>query len=558
MSDSMKKQTFLHGTALLAMATAMVKIIGALYKIPLNMIIGPQGFGYFNTAYQIYNVLLMVSTAGLPVAMSRMISQASSIGDYGRVKKIYTVSKTIFLTLGLISAGLMFGFSGVLANLLGQPKAQPAIAILAPASFLICLMSTYRGFFQGQRNMIPTSVSQVLEAFIKLVVGIAAAVLLKFYTQSISLAAGGAIFGVTMSCLVSSFYLNHCYRKAVKIMPVAESSGSTKEIAKGLLAIAIPITIGSAGLQLLTTMETGIYMDQLFNNVESTMNAQQILQQLEIYGHDMTEALNHEESIRFIIDTQKGIYDMAITIFNMPCAFITPITISVIPAITAQISTGSAEEAKKTAESAARVTALIAMPCAIGLAVLAEPITALLGGYSGEMLALATQLMTILGVCIMFNATVLLTNAILQAHGHVNLPVVNMFVGGILKLVAIFILTGNPLIGIIGTPIGSILCYVTITVLNIITVRKVLTDPPAIVKNMLRGLIAALLMGGVAYGAWFGLKLIGITSRIILCGAPIAVGGLVYLVAAIALKAITREDCELLPKGDKIAKLLHL
>ena len=559
MSDSMKKQTFLHGTALLAMATAMVKIIGALYKIPLNQIIGVQGFGYFNTAYQIYNVLLMISTAGLPVAMSRMISQASSLGDYARVRKIYTVSRTIFLTLGLISAGLMFGFSGVLANLLGQPNAQPAIATLAPASFLICLMSTYRGFFQGQRNMIPTSVSQVLEAFIKLIVGIAAAILIKFYFNSIPLAAGGAIFGVTMSCLVSSFYLNHCYRKAQKLMPAAEGDGgSTKEIAKGLLAIAIPITIGSAGLQLLTTLETGIYMDRLFNNVDSTMNAQALLQQLELYGHDMTQALSREEAIQFVIDTQKGIYDMAITIFNMPCAFITPITISVIPAITAQISTEDLEGAKKTEESAVRVTALISMPCAIGLAVLAEPITALLGGYSGAMLELATPLMTILGVCIIFNAMVLLTNAIMQAHGHVNLPVINMFVGGFIKLAAIFILTGNPNIGIIGTPIGSILCYVTITVLNIITLRKVLPNPPAVLKNTVRGFAAAALMGVVAYGAWFGLKLIGITSRIILCGAPIAVGGIVYLVAAILFKAITRDDCELLPKGDKIAKLLHL
>ena len=558
MSDSMKKQTFLHGTALLALATAMVKVIGALYKLPLNQIIGVQGFGYFNTAYQIYNVLLMVSTAGLPVAMSRMISQASSVGDYGRMRRIYTVSRTIFLTLGVISAGLMFGFSGVLANALGQPNAQPAIATLAPASFLICLMSTYRGFFQGQRNMIPTSVSQVLEAFVKLIVGIAAALLIKFYTDSIPLAAGGAIFGVTMSCLVSSFYLNRCYRKAMKDMPVVESTGSKKEIAKGLLAIAVPITIGSAGLQLLTTLETGIYMDRLFNNVDTTMNAEALLQQLAIYGHDMTEVLTREESIQFVIDTQKGIYDMAITIFNMPCAFITPITVSVIPAITAQISTDDAEGAKRTEESAARVTALIAMPCAVGLAVLAEPVTALLGGYSGEMLALAAQLMTVLGVCIMFNATVLLTNAIMQAHGRVNLPVINMFVGGFIKLAAIFILTGNPHIGILGTPIGSLLCYLTITVLNIITVRRVLPNPPAIVRNMARGFLAAAIMGVITYGAWFGLKLIGITSRVILCGAPIAVGGVVYLVAAIMLKAITRADCELLPKGDKIAKLLHL
>ncbi len=525
-----KKQTFLHGTALLAMATAVVKIIGALYKIPLNMIIGEQGFGYFNTAYEIYNVLLMISTAGLPVAMSRMISQASSLGNYQQVRKIYTVSRTIFLTLGLISALLMTGFCKQLAAFQEQPDAWAAIGFLGPSAFLICLMSTYRGFFQGQSNMKPTSISQVLEAVVKLIVGIAAALLIVIYTKSIPLAAGGAILGVTMSCLVSSFYLNRCFRKAYKDMPVGQdTAGPGKDIAKGLLAIAIPITIGSAGLQILTVLETKIYMGRL----------------LEFMTQDAA-------------DTQKGIYNMTQTIFNMPCAFITPITISIIPAITAFITTGDRKGARATGNSAARITALISMPCAVGLFVLAEPVTALLGGYSGEKLELATRLMAILGICIVFNATVLLTNAIMQAHGHVYRPVINMFIGGLLKLAAVFILTGNPHIGILGTPIGSLLCYLSITVLNLVSVRVSLKDPPAIVKNMSRGFLAAVVMGIVTFGAWYGLKTVGIASSIILCGGPIAVGALVYLFCAVKFRAITREDCLLLPKGEKIANMLKL
>ena len=177
MSESQKKQSFLHGTALLAMSTAIVKVIGAFYSIPLNAIIGEQGFGYYSTAYEIYTVLLMISTAGLPVAMSRMISQASSLGHYRQVRKIYTVCRTIFLTLGLLGALLMTVFCRQLAAFQQQPDAWAAIGTLGPCCFLICLMSTYRGFFQGQSNMTPTSVSQVLEAVVKLVVGIAAALL---------------------------------------------------------------------------------------------------------------------------------------------------------------------------------------------------------------------------------------------------------------------------------------------------------------------------------------------------------------------------------------------
>ena len=532
MSETPKKQSFLHGTALLALATAVVKVIGALYKIPLNAIIGEQGFGYYSTAYEIYTVLLMISTAGLPVAMSRMIAQASSLDHYRQVRKIYTVSRTIFLSLGLVGALLMTLFCKQLAEFQQQPDAWAAIGALGPCCFLICLMSTYRGFFQGQGNMLPTSVSQVIEAITKLVVGIAGALLVIFYTKNVSLAAGAAIMGVTVSCLVSSFYLNAIFRKAYKQMPQScEDVSSGKDIAKGLLSIAVPITIGSAGLQLLTVLETKIYMTQLLKSLTQDM-----------------------------ADTQKGIYSMALTIFNMPCAFITPITISVIPAITSQLTLGNLKAAKATEESAARVSALISMPCAFGLAILAQPVTQLLGGYSGEKLALATQLMSVLGVCIIFNSTVLLTNAIMQAHGHEKLPVVNMFVGGFVKLIAVFILTGNPAIGIVGTPIGSLLCYLCITVLNLFTMRRVLQDPPAIVKHMLRAFLAAALMGACSLGAWKGLQMLlgSDVSALIACAVPIAIGVVVYAISAVKFRAITREDCLLLPKGEKIANLLHL
>ena len=242
----------------------------------------------------------------------------------------------------------------------------------------------------------------------------------------------------------------------------------------------------------------------------------------------------------------------------MPCAFITPITISIIPAITAQLTTGDRAAARGTEESAARITGLISMPCAFGLAIMAEPVTALLGGYTGENLALATKLMFVLGISIMFNAVVLVTTAIMQAHGHVNRPVVNMLIGGILKLIAVYVLTGNPAVGILGTPIGTLICYLCICLLNVMSIRSLIANPPALVRQLLRPFLAAATMGIFAFGALFGLQLLGITSRLILCGAPIAVGVVVYVFAVVAFRVLTREDCLLLPKGEKIAKLLRL
>ena len=530
MSDAQKKQNFLQGTALLAMATAIVKVIGALYKIPLNAIIGEQGFGYFNTAYEIYNVLLMISTAGLPVAMSRMISQASSLDHSNQVRRIYHTARGIFLGLGITGSLLMTVFCRQLAVFQNQPDAWAAIGCLGPCVLLICIMSTYRGFFQGQSNMLPTSISQVLEAVVKLIVGMAAALALIKLTNSIPLAAGGAILGVTMSCLVSAIYLFGRFRKSYALLPQSEDvPRSYGDTARGLLIIAIPITLGSAGLQLLTMLETKIYMGRL----------------LEFYSQAAA-------------DTMRGIYGMTQTIFNMPCAFITPITISIIPAITAQLTLCNEAEAKATEESAIRITGLISMPCAFGLGLLAEPVTALLGGYTGENLVLATRLMTVLGFSIMFNAVVLVTTAIMQAHGYAGRPVVNMLIGGVLKLAAVFLLTGNPNIGIVGTPIGTLLCYLAICVLNIYSIRNLLEHPPAIVKNLLRPFLSAAVMGVFVYGSLVGLKALGISSRLILCGLPILVGVLVYVIAAVKIKVVTREDCLLLPKGEKIAKLLKL
>ena len=531
MSQAPKKQTFLAGTALLAMATVIVKVIGAFYKIPLNAIIGKQGFSYFNTAYEIYAVLLMVSTAGLPVAMSRMISQATAMRHYNQVRRVYTTAQAIFLGMGIVGSLLMTVFCRQLADFLNQPDAWAAIGALGPSVLLICIMSTYRGFFQGQSNMLPTSVSQVIEAVVKLIVGMGAALLLLKMTSSIPYAAAGAIFGVTASCLISALYLFSKFQGSYKELPESyEEPFTLAATAKGLMIIAIPITIGSAGLQILTMLETKIYMGRLLAQGITQMQA----------------------------DDMKGIYNMTQTIFNMPCALITPITISIIPAITAHLTQYDEIGAKETEESAIRIMSLMAAPCAIGLAVMAQPVTALLGGYRGEDLVLSTRLMSILGLTVFFNAVVLVTTAMLQAHGFVNQPVVNMFLGGILKLTAVYILTGNPHIGILGTPVGTLLCYIVISILNIVSMRHLIPRNPRILYNVIRSLLAAAIMGIFVYGTWYFMTGAGITSRLLLCALPVLIGIIIYAVAVFFLKVLTRADCMLLPKGEKIAKFLHL
>ena len=553
MSQAPKKQTFLHGAALLALATAIVKVIGALYKLPLKMVIGDEGYSYFSTAYDIYTVLLLISTAGLPVAMSRMISQATSLNNQKQVKRVYNSARALFFGIGAASTLLMMLFCRQLASALEQPDAWFAIVCLGPCAFLMGIISTYRGFFQGQGNMIPTSVSQVIEAIFKLVVGLVAAVLLLHFTGSIPLAAGGAILGVTFSCLISTVYLFAVYHRASSEASRSDGEAMTYgQTTKQLLSIAIPITIGAAGLQLLTVVETSLYMDRIIGLLESNRLLSPLAQMLEeevIAANPL--GLTAEEKYAKIAANFNGIY-------NMPNAFITPITISIIPAVTSQLTLGNHQGVRSTEESAARVTALLSLPCAVGLMVLSEPIMALLGGYSGEKLVLASQLLSLLAISTFLHAVVLLTNAIMQAHGHANIPVVNMLCSGVLKLAVVYILAGNPAIGILGVPMGTALCNLCIAVLNLFAMGKCIPQKPAIFKNLLRPVLPVTVMGAVAWGLWKGLALLGITSRTLLCGVPILIAGGCYLVCAVLFKSITREDCTLLPKGGKIAKLLRL
>ena len=562
MSDTSNKQTFLHGAALLAIATAVVKVIGAFYKLPLNEVIGPEGYAYFNTAYEIYTVLLLISTAGLPVAMSRMISEASALGHYSQVRRIYNVSRIIFLVLGIFSTTFMTIGCKALANGMNQPNAWFAIICLAPCALFMGMISTYRGFFQGQGNMRPTSNSQMIEAVLKLVIGLGAALIILYITDDIALAAGGAILGVTLGCAVSVIYLRAKQGSEVSRMPhTDEPVTSFGQTAKKLLAIAVPITIGTAGLQLLTVLETGLYMDRL---VEIIGEGKYGAWAVEIIQADpkLEVGATVAQISQRAATHMKGIYDMAKTIYNMPCAFIIPITVSVIPAITANLTLKKDGDVRATEESAARITGLLSMPCAVGLSVLSVPVMSLLAGSQGEGLTLGGSLMAIMGINVFFYAVIQYTAAVMQAHGKAHIPVIHTLICGAARLAFVYMLSDNPSIGILAAPLGTGLCFLSIGTLNLLAIHRMVPQKPALLRNFLRPLLSALIMGASVYGTYWVLgHFLSAASRlqaVILCGLPILVGVIVYLLCVIFFKVIKKEDCLLLPKGEKLAKLLHL
>ncbi len=527
-----RKQSFLHGAAILALGTFLVKLIGAFYKIPLGNIIGDDGYSYFTTAYDIYSVLLTISTAGLPVAMSRMISESQALGNSAQIRRVYQASLCVFLPIGIVGCSGMLFFSRPLARFMEQPNAWASIAALAPAVLFVCVISSYRGFFQGQSDMTPTSVSQVMEALCKLVLGLGAAWFVKRRTNSVALAAGGAILGVSIGTVLSALYLGGKHRKAAAYL--VSRGGSPRalgETVRELLAIAIPITVGAAGLQIINLVDAKIVMAQLKGAA----------------GFAQARA-----------DELKGIYNFCQTLFNFPAAFIVPVTVSIIPSITGYLTTGDKKAAQSVEESAVRITALLGLPCGAGLAVLAAPILILLRGYGPEQLATGQPILIIFGAAVIFSCLVLLTNAIMQAHGNVTTPLIDMLIGGIVKVVVNYILVGRPEINIVGAPAGTLLCYAVILALNLVAMRRMLRGrSPRVGRILLKPLAASLIMGAAAWAA-YGLLYRLLASNALACLGAIGVAVVVYAVLIVCLRVITLEDCLLLPKGEKIAKLLKI
>ena len=344
-------------------------------------------------------------------------------------------------------------------------------------------------------------------------------------------AAGGAIIGVTLGCGLAAFYL-YCRVRKTQTYSLAltgkEAQGG-ESTTRQLLKIAVPITLGAAGLQLITLVDTAVYMMRLKYAAGFTQEA---------------------------ADDLKGIYDYCQTIFNMPAAFITSIVVAVIPALTEQITKKDRNGERAIAESAFRVMALLAAPCAVGLAVIARPIYALLARHTAESLDIATPLLAVLGVCAFFNAVVLVSNSIMQSHGDVTIPVTNMLIGGIIKIIVSFVLVGNPEINILGAAIGTVICYGAISVLNLLSMAK-RKYPVNLMHTVFKPLLAALVMGAGAFLTRMLLERMGL-ANVLVTGGSIAVGAVLYVILVLLLKVITKEDCALLPKGDKVAKLLHI
>ena len=587
---STKQNTFFGGAAILAVGIMVVKVIGMFYKIPLLNIIGEQGSADFGNAYNIYAVLLTISTAGLPVAVSKLVSEANATGRQNQVRRVFRLSLALFLTLGVLSFLIMSFGSAQLAGLMNDDQAAPGIRALAPAVICVGCLSAFRGYAQGHGNMTPTAVSQIIEALCKLVVGLGLAYWLVKAGADQSHAAAGAITGVTVGTIVALAYmlLNYIMGRSQEGLS-KDTPDSNGTIVKNLLMIAVPITISSSMVGIVTVIDSSLVQGQLqrallentdcwalykdfmdFEALDSALKAWQAtlpegtaismsLLSDQLAGEGTKTAIALHDALEDASRTLYGNYNGALNIYNLPTSLMAAITAAVIPAVSGTLARRDRKGAARVAGSALRISALLAFPMGVGLYVLGEPIMALI--FPSLTSQLAGPLLSTLGLATVFVCMMLVCNSILQAYGFVNLPVIIMLAGGVIKIVLNYNVVVLPQVGIYGAPLGNIFCFALCLILDLIVMARVIPGRPKYIPLFAKPAAAAAVMG---LGAW---AVHGLLAKLLAANrlgnavatlAAIVVAVVIYGVLVIVLRAITKEDLSLMPKGEKIARILHL
>jgi stage V sporulation protein B len=526
----------MQGTLILSLASILVKVIGALFTIPLSNLYGADGTAIFTKAYNVYATMYTVSSVGLPVAVAKIVAESNALGRNKEVRQIGKVALVTFLVAGaLLSGSMIFGID-IIVEFFGE-RCRYATLVVAPTVFLTCIVSAFRGYYQGHGNMFPTAISQVIEAMGKLLFGLGLATVLMAKGYALEIVVAGAIGGVTIGTLISAVFMV-CRRllDARRDRRTVVEEGpcrSNKAIFKRLMGLAIPITLSTSIMSVTNLIDSGMVVKRLIN------------------GCGMLE-LEAEHLF--------GVLSMAQKIFNLPQTIIACIGVSVIPAISAALALQQKKKARKLVESGLRLTGLMAFPCDVGLGQMAKPVLQILYYNQLADANAAAPLLQEFSIAVICVAFVSITGSILQSMGKVSIPVRNTFIGGAVKLIANYILVGIPAIGIHGAPIGTILCQGSIAVLNLIAIRR------CGIKFSLRRCFLLTGISAVVMGVFVALAnpavaaLLGSTGMTGMLGTfgVIGLAAVLYFLMLVVLRALPYEDVLMLPKGAKLAKLLKM
>lgn len=561
-SKANKKQSFLMGAAILTMCLLIVKIIGMLYKVSLSRLYGPVGAGLLSNAYELYIPLFTLATAGFPIAVSRMVSESMTKGRYKDIRRIKEVAIPFFIVTGIICFLLMVLFSFFYVRFINAPDAFISILVLAPAIFFGCLVSAYRGYYEGMRNMVPTSVSEIVEAFVKLTVGYSFAYIVFNHGESlfgisdentlIKLSVAAAIFGITLGSFCSFMYIYLRYKIegdgiTQEMYLAAPKPRSKRETFNILLHTAIPIGLGALIMSVAGTIDASLIQKRLIWMMDET--PERLLSE---YAGQIPDNVVDEGSVHTYL---WGCYSYALTIMNLVVTVTQAFGTTALPNVTEAFTKGNREYLKVSIETVMRVTFIFTIPAGLGLTVLAEPIMQVVYG-STDGVAIAADVLRLMGIAVIVFAAATPMCSMLQAVGRVDMPLKLYTIGMIIKVVANYILCGIPQINVQGGVIGTLICYTFVIIVAVYVLIKETGIVPDFGVVIVRPLIAAIICALSAWLSYSALSII-IDSAVAKTLLSVVIACVIYVFSLLLLRGVTKNDIIMLPKGNKIVTILE-
>lgn len=567
-----KTQSIINGAFILVLSTVLVKVIGAIFKIPLTSLIGGTGRGYFSTAYNIYTPVYAVALAGLPTAVSKLVSQHMALGDYGYVKKIRSVAWRLFLVTGLVgTVALLLVAYPYAKYVAGTMGVIPSILAIAPSIFFCCMMSSYRGYFEGRQNMTPTALSQVIEALSKLVFGLLFAylvmeklggeyqasstvlgTLVKTQEEALSLiypyTAAAAVLGVTVGTIFGLLYLL-LYNGFHPVRLEGSSNVPMRSVTKSLVLIAVPIVLGSLVQNVSNLIDTATIQNRLeFALRNDTFG---VIERM--YSQSLSISGTVQEDIKTYL---FGVYNSALDFKNLVPTVTLALGISALPAISRAKTLGYRKDMSHIVNTVLKFSMIIGTPVGFGMAALPEELLRLVySSTNPDLIPIAAPIVRTYGIFMFLFSISGPIISMLQGVGKAGFTVKSMLIGAVIKITLNWILIGNPVYNINGAPISTTFCYAVIVVLNLACLMKETGAHIRLVQVFLKPICVSLFCVILAKA---GLVLLsGRMPDALLLLLVVGVTACFYLILLIITKIIDKNDLSLLFKSEKMGKALE-
>ncbi|MCY6484649.1 polysaccharide biosynthesis protein [Clostridium aestuarii] len=526
----MKKQSTTKGFAILSVASILVKVLSLVYIPFLMKIIGNQAYGMYASAYKIYAFAYVLTNSGIPIAISKSVSELLALERYEDAVKSFKISRLLMLVIGSLMAVLMYVFAKSLAEFTSSTSSRLAIMALAPTIFLTSIVSTYRGYFQGRGNMTPTAVSQVIEQVLNTIFTLVFAGL--FLKYGLEVACAGGTIGTAIGSLGACVYLVIVYEKNKKIVvpkgykKVKHARSTNKQILKKIIHYGLPIVI-CVGLQ-----NAGDLVD------------------LAIVKSRLINAVGYTQALT---DVKFGVLTNYRQLLGVPITLITALAASALPSLSGTFALKDNKGLENKINYTFRLCMIVAIPCAVGLSVLSHPIFKLIFSPNPE----GWKLMLLGSVVLVLNAVVLIQTTILQSINKLYLSTAFMIFGVIGKIVTNYLLVGIPRLNIVGAVFGNMVCFIIPLILNYVFINKSLKIKLSIFTHALKPIISSALMGVIVYGVYLSMSLLlsysitGYFNNAIACVMAVIIGMFTYLYGLALTGGITKKDMNAMPSKIK-------